>query len=405
MLTYNYKARDPKTGKVIGSTVQAESESAAAKLISNEGLAPIEIELQGGDGSGLFARFSNRVSTKDKVLFSRQLSTLINAGLPLAQALRTVGDQTHSKQLKLIVNQVIADVEAGKPLSEAFARHPDTFDNVFVSLIASGETSGTLDKALIRIANQQEKDADIKSKIRGAMVYPAIVLFVITGVIIFMMTTVLPQVEILYKDLNQNLPWYTAGLMFISKILVRFWYLFIIGFFGGIYFIIRYSKTEAGISTFDSLKLNTPMFGKLFRKMYMARFSRTGQTLMATGVQMLETLKITSKAVNNVHVEGNILKAAEKVKGGKALSEGLQDQPYIEPLVPQMIAIGEKSGGIDEMMGKTADYYEKELDAQIKALSTAIEPILMVVLAAVAAFMVAAILLPVYGLVGQSLSL
>lgn len=405
MLTYNYKARDVQTGKVISSTVQAESESAAAKLISKEGLAPIDIKLQGGDGSGLLSNFTNRVRTKDKVLFSRQLSTLINAGLPLAQALRTVAEQARSKQLKLIVNQVIADVEAGRPLSEAFSRHPDTFDNVFISLIAAGETSGTLDQALLRIANQQEKDADIKSKIRGAMVYPAIVLVVITGVIIFMMTTVLPQVEILYNDLNKSLPWYTAGLMFVSRILIRFWYLFIISFFVGIYFLIRYGKTEAGKSTYDSLKLNTPLFGKLFRKMYMARFSRTGQTLMSTGVQMLETLRITSKAVNNVHVEQNVLKAAEKVKGGKALSEGLKDQPYIEPLVPQMIAIGEKSGGIDEMMGKTADYYEKELDAQIKALSTTIEPVLMVVLAAVAAFMVAAILLPVYGLVGQSLAL
>jgi type IV pilus assembly protein PilC len=400
MLTFIYTARDTASNKKIKSTVQAESQKSAAKLLMAQGMIPIEI-IEQSQAGGPFDKLLNRVGTKDKVIFTRQLATLINAGLPLAQSLHTVQEQTENKKLKAIAQDIITSIEGGKSLAESFSQHPDVFDEIFIALVAAGEVSGTLDKALERIADQQEKDAEIIAKVRGAMVYPGIVMLVIGLVIVFMLTTVVPQIEKLYVDLRQELPFVTAVMVKIANIITTFWWL-ILGLMGGaVYFGKRYLETDGGKSVVDRLKLSIPLFGPMFKKLYMARLARTGQTLMSTGVPMLETLKITSQAVNNVHVSAAIDRAAEKVKGGKALSVALQKEEVILPLVPQMISIGEQSGGIDAMMGKAATFYENELDNTIRSISTAIEPILMVVLAGVAGVMVAAILLPVYGLIGS----
>lgn len=404
MLTFEYTAKDAKSGKTVKARVQAQSQGAAAKLLAAQGLSPVEIHPVGQKG-GLLSRKNNRIRSKDRVLFARQLSTLINAGLPLTQSLRTVAEQSQSKALAAIISEVIANVEGGTAFAAALSKHPKVFSKVFTSLVAAGEASGTLDEALERIANQQEKDAEVIAKVRGALVYPAIVLVVIMGVVIFMLTTVLPQVELLYQDLNQSLPFITASMLAVSRLLTRFWWLIILINIGLVYFGYRYIQTEGGRSVVDKLKMSMPLFGKLFKKMYMARFCRTGSTLMSTGVPMLDMLRITSQAVNNVHVEAATMKAAEKVKGGKALSDSLEGDENFLPLVPQMIRIGEQSGAIDSMMAKAAEFYEKELDNEIKAISTTIEPILMVVLAITAGLMVGAILLPVYGLVGESIAL
>jgi type IV pilus assembly protein PilC len=402
MLTYEYSAKDAN-GNTVNATVQASSEAAAAKLIMEQGLSPLDIKSI-DDSDSFFSRFTDRITSKDKVLFARQLSTLINAGLPLTQSLRTVLEQINSKKFSTIVSQVITDVEGGNAFADALAKQPDVFNNVFVSMVAAGETSGTLDEALERIATQQEKDAEITSKVKGALVYPAIVVFVIIGVVIFMLTTVLPQVELLYNDLNQELPFVTRILLLLSNFITSFWWLAIGLFVGSIYFLRRYIDTEPGRDQWDHLKMRVPLFGKLFMKVYMTRFTRIGATLMKTGVPMLEMMKVTSKAVNNVHVEGALVKASEKVKGGTALSQSISGDPNFLPLVPQMIKIGEQSGAIDQMMDKVATFYENEVDNEVKTISTTIEPILMVVLAVVAGIMVAAILLPVYGLVGQTIT-
>ncbi len=402
MLTFEYIATDTSSGKKVKADIQAESESAAAKLLVKEGLSPLEIKLKNERG-GIFSSVQNRISSKDKVLFSRQLATLINAGLPLTQSLRTVSDQTQKKPLQVVINQMITDIEGGKSFANALRAHPTVFNTVFMSLVAAGEVSGTLDVAMERIAVQQEKDAEIVSKVRGALVYPIIVLVVIMGVIVFMLTTVLPQVELLYDDLNQSLPFITAVMLSMSKFITSFWWLIFIITAGVVFFAKRYLQTEAGRQVFDRLKISLPVFGKLFIKMYMARFCRTGSTLMSTGVPMLQMLRITADSVNNVHIKAATLHASEKVKGGITLSEALKAEENFPPLVPQMISIGEQSGAIDTMMAKAADFYEKELDNEVKTISTTIEPVLMVVLAIVAGLMVGAILIPVYGLVGNSL--
>lgn len=401
MKKFNYQARDTSTNRMVKATVQADSETAAAKLLMGQGFIPLDIKEDTGENNVL-ARLAGRITTKDKIVFTRQLATLIGAGLPLSQSLHTITEQTQNKQLRSVAEDIVTAVEGGKSLSDAFGQHPEVFDKVFLALIAAGEVSGTLDESLQRIANQQEKDAATMSKIKGALTYPIIVLVVIFGVMGFMLFTVVPQVKKLYEDMNQTLPFLTQIMVSTADFMATFWWLVIIAVGIAIYFFMQYLKTDAGIRFKDTFKLNVPMFGGMFRKLYMARFARTGQTLLATGVAMLDMLHITSTAVNNTIIAKGIDRAAEKVKGGKALSVSLQPEDYILPLVPQMIKIGEQSGRIDDMMGKTAQVFEDELDEEIKAISTAIEPILMVILAVVAGGMVGAILLPIYGLVNKT---
>ena len=403
MLSFRYTARDPATGQYIKSNVEAENEQAASKLIRKEGLVPIDISLAEKSVTGLGARLFNRVKTKDKVLFSRQLSTLINAGLPLVQSLRSVNQQTTSKPLKVVINKVISDVEAGATLSAAMGSHPEVFNQVYVSLIAAGEASGTLDRALERLAIQQEKDADLISKVRGAMIYPIIVLAVMVGVITFMMVKVLPQVEVLYDGLpGANLPLITVVLLAVANFIIDCWWVVLLVLAFLAFVTTRWARTLGGKQVIDKLKMKTWPIGPLFSKMYMARFARTGTTLVGSGVPLIQMLEITANSINNVHVEASLHRATEKVKGGKALSDSLQNDPNFLELVPNMLRIGEQSGSLEQMLGKTADYFEKEVDDQIKAISTIIEPVLMVVLGVVAFIIVAAVLLPVYGLAGQS---
>jgi type IV pilus assembly protein PilC len=404
MLTFQYTARDPSTGKKVTANVQADNEAAASKLIQKEGLAPIEVKVLEDGGNNPLGRFLNRVRTKDKIIFSRQMSTLINAGLPLVQSLRNVESQTQNKAFKVVINDIISSVESGKALSEALSKHPKVFNDIYISLIGSGEVSGTLDKALERIANQQEKDAEVISKVRGAMAYPAVVILVMVAVIGFMIIVVMPQVEVIYNDLpGASLPLVTKIFLSLSGFAVKFWWviLLVLIFMG--FAITRYARTGPGKDIVDRLKMTAWPIGPLFMKLYMARFARTGTTLVASGVPLIQMLEIVSKAINNVHIERSMKKATEKVKGGKSLSSSLEGDPNFLPLVPNMLKIGEESGSLEDMLAKTADYYEKEVDNQIRTISTIIEPVLMVILGVVAFAIVAAVLLPIYGLAGQNL--
>lgn len=400
MLIYKYTARDPVTGKKVSSELTAESEQAAAKQVQAQGLSPLSITVKGeGGGPG---RFRHRIKTKDKVLFSRQLSTLINAGLPLVQSLRNVSGQTQNKTFQVVINQVITDVESGMSFSVALSRHATVFDEVFVNLVAAGEASGTLDKTLERIANQKEKDAEILNKVRGAMVYPAIVLVVMGGVVIFMIVSVLPAVEEIYAGLpGTTLPLVTRILLAIAHFTIKFWWLELLVLAATIFLTSRWARTLGGKRAIDTLKMRVWPIGRLFMKVYMARFTRVGSTLVASGVPLIQMLEITGRSINNVHIEESIQRAAEKVKGGKALSDSLKGDPNFLPLVPDMLHIGEQSGAVEQMLSKTADYYEREVDNEIKAISTTIEPVLMIIMGLIAVVIVTAVLLPVYSLVGS----
>lgn len=399
MLNFKYEARNPKTGQKVKALVQADDQQGAIRVIRDQGLTPLSIELEKSSSGSRF----RRIKTKDKVLFSRQLSTLINAGLPLVQSLRSVSSQTTNKPFKAVINQVIADVEGGVSFSGALGRHPNVFNRVYVSLVAASETSGTLDKGLERLADQQEKDADIIAKVRGAMIYPLIVLLVMGAVVGFMIIKVLPQVQNIYNGLKGvSLPLLTRVLLSISHFATHFWWVVLIilglmAFFGS-----KWARTMGGRSIIDKLKMRSWPIGPLFMKMYMARFARTGTTLVASGVPLIQVLEITSDAVDNVHIAKSLSTAIEKVKGGKSLSEALTNDPNFLVLVPNMLSIGEQSGALETMLGKVAEYYEKEVDNEIKNISTIIEPVMMVIMGIIALTIVAAVLMPIYGLVNQS---
>ncbi len=401
MITFVYTAHKTETGETVKAEVQAENERAAAKLLVAQGLFPISIDPK--DGAGFLAKsgFGTRVGAKDRVIFTRQLSTLINAGLPLTQSLRTVSEQVQNKTLHDVSVAVVSSVESGTSLSQSFAQYPKIFSDIYVSLVAAGESSGSLDKSLERIAMQQEKDAAIVGKIRSALIYPIIVLLVIAAVLVFMLTTVLPQVGGLYKDLHKPLPTLTQILLAISNFIMHFWFIVIIGLVAGGFALKNYIQTEQGRAVADRVKLDVPLFGKIYRKVYMARFARTLGTMLQSGIPMLEALRIVKNAIDNVHVEAVLEKSMQGVKGGKALSTTLENEETFIKLVPQMIKIGEQSGAIDSMLDRVATYYENEVDEEVKNISTTIEPLLMVVLGVTVGGVIAAILMPVYSLVGN----
>lgn len=398
MRRFNYKAKDRKTGRIVNGTVQAETEQAAGKILVDQGYLPQRVI---EEGEGLFGRANRKVTSKERIAFTRQFATLIAAGLPLSASLHMIAEQSENKATRNLVEDISAQVESGKTLHDAFAKHPEVFNKVYLSLIAAGETSGTLDVSLKRLAEQQEKDASMISKIRSAMTYPAIVLLVIVLVVTFLMLQVVPQVENLYRDLNEPLPVLTQMMVNFSNFLVNYWWLILVVLAICGWFFVQFKKTDIGGKWWAKFKLHVPIFKGLFLRLYNARFARTAQMLLSAGVPMLEAMQISGEAVNNVIVEDQINQAATMVRSGKPLSVALKGRAYILPLVPQMAATGEQSGKIDEMLGRAAKVYEDELDERLAAISTLIEPILMVVLALVAGGIVAAILFPIYSLVSK----
>lgn len=398
MKRFNYKARGKDNGKLIKGNIQAENEQTAGRLLIEQGFTPLQIVEEGG---GIFGG-RERIRNKDRVMFTRQLSTLIGAGLPLATSLRTVIEQTENKAMKSIAEEILTSVESGKSLYESFSAHPDTFNGVYTALIQAGETSGTLDLALKRLADQEEKDAAMMSKIKGALVYPGIILVVIIAVLAFMMIAVVPQVKNLYEDMGKDLPGLTQFLVNLTDFFGNFWWLVLIvvlAIGGSIFYFAKY--TPLGHKVMDSVKIHVPIFGGLFRKLYVSRFARTAEMMLATGVPMLDSIRIAIDATSNKIIEEEYAKSLDIIKGGKALSEALRDREYMLPLVPQMASIGEESGKIDEMLGKAAAVYETELDNQINGISTMIEPILMVIMAGLIGVVVGGTLLPIYSLVNS----
>lgn len=398
MKRFNYRAKEKETGKSVKGSIQAENEQTAGRLLIEQGYIPESVV---EEGAGLFG-LKGRVTAKDRIMFTRQLATLIGAGLPLATSLRTVSEQTQSKSMKVIVEEILTNVESGKTLYDSFAQYPDIFNGVYLALIKAGETSGTLDMALKRLADQEEKDAALLSKIKGALVYPAIIFVVIIAVLAFMMIMVVPQVKNLYEDMGEELPGLTQFLVNISDFFGNFWWLvliIIVAIAGAVWYAVK--RTPIGRKVADSFKIHVPLFGGLFRKLYVSRFARTAEMMLATGVPMLDSVKIAIDATSNVVIEEEYSKSLEIIKGGKALSESLKDRNYMLPLVPQMASIGEESGKIDEMLGKAAQVYENELDEQVNSISTMIEPILMVIMAGLIGVVVGGTLLPIYSLVNS----
>lgn len=391
MQVFDYTAKD-KHGKVIKGDIEAENESAAAKVLSSKDLVPVLIEIK---EEKTFS-FLNKVLLKDKVQIIRQLATMINAGLPISQSLKALEEQIQKKNIKRILSQTYSDVEGGLQLSVALSRFPETFSALDITLISSGETSGNLDKSLLRLADQLEKQQSITRKIRGAFIYPAFVMTVVIIVAAVMVVYVMPQMEDLYSSFNSELPFLTRVLMSISHFTSQF-AIFIVLIIAALIAYLRVMvKRPSGKLAWDNFKLQVPAVKILLKELYMARFSRTLSGLVSSGVALLDSIEITSRAVGNVVYENYLKEANKKIKAGVALSATLKNSELFPPVVPQMIEVGEQTGELDNMLENMANYFEEEVDQTVKNLSNLLEPIIIVLLAVIIGTMLVAIMLPIY---------
>lgn len=405
MIEFSYRAKDQSDNSIVEGKISADNQMAAADILKSKNLFPIKIETSSAEKKVLNLSFFNKVSAKKRVVFTRQLATLVKAGLPITQALSTAIEQVNDKNFKAKLQKIFESVEGGQTLANSFARYPEIFNPVYISLLRAGEESGTLDETLTRLADQQENDAQIVSKVRGALIYPAIVLVTIVLVLVYMLATIMPQIQNLYIELKKPLPGLTQFTIILSQLITKFWPLTILATLALVFGLRAYFKTPHGAKLVDKLKMNLPVFGMLFRKLYMARFSRTLGSLVNSGVPLLESLRISAQAVNNRILSDIIMKAADEVKSGKSLSGALSKNEYFLKLVPQMIKVGEESGTLGEMLNKVAAFYEQEVDQAVKNLSTIIEPILMIVLGGMVFFIIIAILYPIYSLVGGGINI
>jgi type IV pilus assembly protein PilC len=393
MQLFNYTAKD-KNGELLKGEIEAESENAAAKVLTSRDLIPISVGLNEEKSFS----FLNKVSLKDKVLIMRQLSTMITAGLPIAQSLKTLEEQTKKKNIKKILAQTASDIEGGSQLSVALSRFPETFSILDLTLIASGETSGNLDKSLARLADQLEKQQSLLRKIRGAFVYPSFVIVVVIVVAAVMVIFVMPQMEELYTAFDAQLPFLTRMLIGISHFTARFAPFLIIIFIGLGVWVRMAVKRPAGRKIWDKLKISIYPINVLMQKLYMARMSRTLSGLISSGVPLLDSLSITSRAIGNVIYEEKIKAASKRVKSGIALSETLKGDPLIPLVVPQMINVGERTGELDSMLENMANFFEEEVDTAVKNISNLIEPTVIVLLALIIGTMLVAIMMPIYSI-------
>ncbi len=395
MQLFRYTAKD-KNGKLLKGEIEAENETAAAKILSSRKITPVDISPQ---EEKPFA-FLNRVSLKDKVMLTRQLATMINAGLPISQSLKTLDEQTKKKNIKRIMNQAYSDIEGGSQLSTALARFPETFSTLDTTLIASGETSGSLDKALLRLADQLEKNQSLIRKVRGAFIYPSFVIAVVIVVAAIMVIYVMPQMEELYKDFGADLPFLTRAMIALSNFLGRFMPFVILIIIGLVVYVRFAIRRPSGRKAWDQLKLKLYPINILLQKLYMARLARTLAGLVASGVPLLDSLSVTAKAIGNTLYQDTVIASAKKVKSGTALSETFRKNPIIPVIVPQMILVGEETGELDKMLENLANYFEEEVDTTVQGISRLIEPIMIVVLALVIGVMLVAIMMPIYQIGG-----
>lgn len=401
MQQFTYEARDT-SGQLIKAQVEAASIGEAAKLLTSKQLFPLAITPFKSGFLGSFSLDSlSTISTKDRVLFTRQLATLVKAGLPIAKSLDLLQKQISNPKMLKLVKKISSSVQSGLPLSQALKEHPTVFGTIYISLVEAGEASGNLDETLAQLATQEEKTAAINSKIKSAFTYPIVVLVVLVAVFVMMIVLVLPQVAGMYKDLKQPLPPLTKVLLAMAHAFTKYYYLFFLALGGIAYAVRAYFLTKKGKYILDTAKISVPIVKTLVMKLYMSRFARTLGSLVASGVPVLQALSITSRSMNNIRLEDAVNDVTEQVKSGVAMSIPITNNPMFLTLVGQMIGVGEQTGTLGDSLNKVATYYEDEVDEAVKNISTLIEPATMVILGGLVAFLIAAVLLPIYGLVSS----
>ena len=385
------------TRGVINGEIEAADRTAAVGELRNRQILVTRINEKAGGRTAV--KLGGKVKDKELAIFTRQFSTMIDAGLPLVQCLNILAEQSESKGLRATTANVARQVEAGSTLADALRRHPRTFDDLFTNLVAVGETGGILDVVLRRLSVYIEKAAALKRKVKAAMIYPATIISVAFLVVIFMLTFVIPTFAQMFKNLGADLPLPTTIVLWLSDFVRGYILLIIAAVAGSVYGLRKYYQTETGRSTIDALLLKVPVFGTLIRKVAVARFTRTLGTLVSSGVPILEGLRITAKTAGNRVVERAVMQCRTAVTAGKTLAEPLKGSGVFPPMVIQMISVGEQTGALDAMLGKIADFYDDEVDTAVSALTALLEPLMIVILGVIIGGLVVAMYLPIFRLV------
>lgn len=402
MPVFEYVAISDTTNKTTKGTITADNEAAVIETLKKQKLRPISVT---AEKKSLFASSSlfksKKVKSDDLVIFTRQLSAMIGAGVPLLRALNSLEQHAESPALKSILVTVVENVESGMSFGDALAKHPDTFSDVYVNMVRAGEAAGILDDILKRLAVQQEKSASIRKKVKSAMTYPVVLLFITVFAFFGLMLFVIPQIGKILTDLggeDAELPLLTQIMLGISGFMLQWWFIIIPLLVGGIFGLLRYIKTPAGRRVFHQLMLRLPGVGPIIRKVVVARFSRTFSALIGAGVSIIESMTVTAHALGNVVYEQALLDAVDKVKNGEQLSRVLEEDDLYPSIVAQMLAVGEETGQTENVLVKVADFYEEEVDTAIAGISSIIEPVMILLMGGMVGLIAASVMGPIASL-------
>jgi len=402
-MRFRYAARDG-SGKMIRGTVDAVDAKSAAGVLKERKMLPISLD-QDSKSINL-ANFTvkwGRISVSDMANFTRQLSTMITAGLPLTDSLSLLRMQS-GPALSPVVSAILLDVQSGVSLSEAMGKHPQAFSKVFVSLVKAGEAAGVVETILNRLADNLEKSREFKAKVISAMIYPVIVLFGMVGVMMVMMIVVVPKLTEVYKQFNADLPIATKTVIAISDFMVHYWFLAGLGLVGLIFGAIAYLKTPMGRRWWDELVYKIPIVGPLSKQVMMTELTRTLALLVGAGVSVVEALNIVADALGNVIIESEIKLIAKRVEKGFPISISFSESGHFPPIAGQMIAVGEETGKLDDVLTKLSSYFESESEQKVKGLTAAIEPLIIILLGIGVGFLIFAIILPIYDITNKSIT-
>lgn len=395
MAIYVWEA-ETRSGEIRKGEIEALNESAVRGQLRRQGLKPVRVKAKPKDILESLPLFKGKVKDKTVVIFARQFSTMISAGLPLIQCLEILASQEANKAFKKVIKSIKDDIEGGATLTDALKKHPKVFDELFINMVAAGEAGGILDTILNRLAAYMEKMMKLKSRVKGAMVYPAAVLLISVGVITMLLLKVVPVFQQLFSGMGRDLPIATQLLIDLSSMLSNSLIYIVAAVVIGVVVFIRYYRTEVGRATIDRLVLRSPIFGPLMRKVAIAKFTRTLSTMMNSGVPILDGLEIVSKTAGNKVVEKALMETRKNIREGKTIAEPLQETKVFPPMVVQMIAVGEATGALDSMLAKIADFYEDEVDTAVSAMTSLLEPIMMIFLGGVVGGMIVAMYLPIF---------
>jgi type IV pilus assembly protein PilC len=397
MPAYTYTAR-ALNGDLKTATIEAPNRDEVIAQLRKQRLNVVKID-EKKDADKQKQKKAGKISMRDIVIFTRQFSTMINAGLPLVQALDILAKQSENKALKDVTLAVVFDVESGHTVADAFRKHPNAFSDLYVNMVAAGEAGGILDTILMRLATFMEKNDALVRKVKGAMIYPGVIMSVAAIAIVVLLIFVIPTFEKMFASVGLALPLPTRVVIGMSKFLTSYWYICIAAVWGSIFMTKRYYATNDGKLVIDRLMLKAPVLGDVLRKSSVSRFTRTLGTLIGSGVSILEGLEITAKTAGNRVISDAIMESRASIAGGETIAAPLQKSQVFPPMVISMIAVGEQTGGLDEMLSKIADFYDEEVDAAVSGLLSMMEPLMIVFLGVVVGGMVVAMYLPIFDMI------